>query len=43
MKLSLILLAAFASLVVAAALVDVVPAVRTWLLRIGIGFAVVMI
>ena len=37
MKVCLILLAAFAALVIAAALCDVVPAARTWLLRIGIG------
>jgi unsaturated rhamnogalacturonyl hydrolase len=37
MKICLILLAAFAAFVVAAALCDVVPAARTWFLRIGIG------
>lgn len=37
MKLALILLAVFASLVTAAALVDAVPAARTWLRRIGVG------
>ncbi|MBQ7542244.1 MAG: glycoside hydrolase family 88 protein [Clostridia bacterium] len=37
MKTALFLLGAFAVCVIAAALVDVVPAARTWLLRIGIG------
>ena len=37
MVFSLIVLAVFAALVIAAALCDVVPAVRTWLGRIGIG------
>ena len=37
MLFSLIVFAVFAALVIAAALCDVVPAVRTWLRRIGIG------
>lgn len=37
MRIALALLAAFAAIVIAAALCDVVPAVRTWLSRIGIG------
>lgn len=37
MRIALVLLAAFAALVIAAALCDVVPAARTWLRRIGVG------
>ena len=37
MKIAVLLLSAFAVCVIAAALVDMVPAMRTWLGRIGIG------